>query len=68
MDANSFLKKFGKDEAGRVAEAAGTTYLYFYQIALGHRRPSVDLATRLESESGGRMEFAALLRAKRRAA
>ena len=68
MDAYSFLKKFGREESERVAEAAGTNFAYFYQIALGHRRPSVDLASRLESASDGQMDLAALLRPKKRAA
>lgn len=51
MDAKSFLEKHGKPVATQVAEAAGSNYAYFSQIAHGHRRPSVDLAHRLADES-----------------
>jgi hypothetical protein len=68
MDAKTFLKTWGRQEAERVAEAAGTNYAYFYQIALGHRRPSVKLAERLERASDGRLGFAELLRPQQTAA
>ena len=65
MDAKTFLAKFGTEEATRVALAAGTNYQYFSQIAYGHRRPSVGLADRLVTASGGRLSFELLMRAKR---
>ena len=61
MDAKSFIDTFGREEAKRVAEDAGTSYPYFSQIAYGHRRPSVDLANRLVDSSGGRLDFVSLL-------
>lgn len=65
MDAKTFITEFGRKEARRVAEAAGTSYVYFSQLAYGHRRPSVYLAERLVAASDGRMSFEALLKAKR---
>jgi hypothetical protein len=62
MDAKTFLAEHGRLEAARVAQAAGTNYAYFSQIAYGHRRPSVDLAERLVKASGSRMSFEELLR------
>ena len=55
MDALTFLKTAGKAEAERVARAAGSNYVYFSQIAYGHRRPSPDLARKLSEASGGKM-------------
>lgn len=65
MDALQFLRHEGSAEATRVAERAGTNFAYFRQIAHGHRRPSVDLAQRLVEASDHRLEFTALLLAKR---
>jgi hypothetical protein len=61
MNAKDFLDEFGREEATRVAIAAGTNYVYFTQIASGHRRPSVDLALRLITASDDRLSFEALL-------
>jgi hypothetical protein len=66
MDAINFLKYFGPGEAEAVAKAAGTTLAYFKQIAYRHRRPSPDLAERLEEASNGRLDFRSLLSQKRR--
>ncbi len=68
MDAKTFLDTYGREEAERVAVAAGTNFAYFYQIALGHRRPSVKLAVKLEHASDGRMTFTELLLPKAKAA
>lgn len=65
MDAKSFIDKHGTARAKKVAEAAGTNYAYFSQIAYGHRRPSVDLAEALVSESGGELDLIALLKKPR---
>jgi len=61
MDAKTFFDKFGRDEAKRIAEEAGTTIEYFSQIAHGHRRPSVKLAKKLVTSSANRLSFLALL-------
>lgn len=61
MDAKTFIDEFGRDEAKRIAECAGTTIEYFSQIAHGHRRPSVKLAKRLVISSANRLSFLALL-------
>lgn len=74
MDALSFLEKHGKEKATKVAEAAGTNYPYFNQIAYGHRRPSVDLAVELVAQSAEfianaeeRLDLLSLLQPKERA-
>ncbi|MCG8476130.1 MAG: hypothetical protein MI784_11735 [Cytophagales bacterium] len=64
MDAKSFLDTYGKEEAARVAEAAGTNYAYFNQIIYGHRRPSVELAEKLVDASEGRLDFVLLIKSK----
>jgi len=68
MDALNFMKKFGAEEAERVSHKAGTTFGYFKQIAYGHRRPSPELADKLEIASGKRLEFRALLSTRRKGA
>lgn len=60
-----FLERYGKEETERISEGAGTNYAYFSQIAYGHRRPSVELAEKLVEQSGNRLSFEKLLRAKR---
>ena len=55
MDARKFIDKYGKDEATRVAESAGSRYVYLTQIASGHRKPSPKLARRLVEVSKGRL-------------
>jgi len=68
MNAHQFLKMYGAVEADRVATCAGTTLGYFKQIAYGHRRPSPELAEKLEDMSDGRMDFRVLLSKKRKTA
>lgn len=60
MDALTFLKQSGKAVAEQVAKAAGSNYVYFSQIAYGHRRPSPELARRLVDASGGQLTLAGL--------
>lgn len=71
MDALAFVEKHGKEAATAIAEAAGTNWAYFSQIAHGHRRPSVTLAEKLVSASAERfprledqLDFVQLLRGK----
>lgn len=49
----TFLKTTSKTERERVAKEAETTVAYLFQLAGGHREPSVKLAMRLEKASGG---------------
>lgn len=53
MDMRTFLKTTSKTERERVAKEAETTVAYLFQLAGGHREPSVKLAMRLEKASGG---------------
>lgn len=49
----TFIKTFDKLERNRVAEAAGTTDAYLFQIAGKHRKPSARLARDLEKATNG---------------
>ena len=49
MTLDEFLKEADADERTRVADAAGTSVAYLYQIAGGHRRPSTDLAKKISA-------------------
>ena len=53
MNIKEFVKTFQKPERERLAEQAKTTEAYLYQLAGGHRLPSVELAKRLEKASNG---------------
>lgn len=64
MNARQFLDQFGRAESETVATKAGTSFAYFYQIANGHRRPSVELAERLVTASSSRLGFSDLLKSK----
>lgn len=68
MNAIDFMRNYGQAETERVAKAAGTTLAYFRQIAYGHRRPSPDLAERLEIASEFRIDFRSLLSIRRKSA
>lgn len=68
MDARTFRDTFGKAESEAIAIAAGTNYAYFHQIAVGIRRPSVELAQALVKASGDRLDLLALLTQKNTAA
>ncbi len=61
MNAMDFISEVGIPEAGAVAERAGTTYNYFYQIACGHRNASVMLAQRLVRASGFKLDLLPLM-------
>jgi hypothetical protein len=68
----AFLAKHGQAVATSIAEAAGTNWPYFKQIAYGHRRPSVELANALVVASVERfqdreqqLDFFSLMNAKK---
>ena len=63
MNAKQFIDQFGRAEAERVAIAAGTNRVYFYQIANGFRNASTKLALRLHEESGHRLDVMSLMTA-----
>jgi len=52
MDILTFIKEKGVTEAERLADASGTKLVYLKQIGTGFRRPSGQLALRIEQESG----------------
>ena len=64
MDCKDYIATYGRDAAERVAESAGTNYVYFRQLAYGHSRPSPDLAEKLVTASGGALDFESLMRAE----
>lgn len=57
MTPIQFINKFGKGRAAEVAKEAGSTYEWFYIIALGHRNASKKLARNLVRASGGLLDF-----------
>lgn len=59
--AVAFLAAQGKEETARVCSAAGTSLVYFEQVAKGSRNFSRKLAERLEEASGGRLDRVALV-------
>lgn len=66
MDAKKYLDLYGKDKATEVAIKAGTTWQYFYQIARGDRRPSVEMAQKLVEASGSELGLMAMLTAPKK--
>lgn len=65
MNAKHFIDTYGKDEAIRIAEQAGTTFEYFRHIAYGNRSASPKLAKKLVEASEHRLTFNLLIFAKR---
>lgn len=61
MDAMQFIKTYGIPEATRVAQEAGTTYNYFYQIAAGHRNAGWGLAQKIVVASKNQIDLFSLL-------
>lgn len=61
MNARDFFDQHSHHEVRRVAILAGSSYDYLYQVAHGYRRPSPELAERLEKASDGRMDRVSLL-------
>lgn len=53
MPMARYIRTVGRVGRERLAGACGTSVGYLYQIAGGHRRPSVPLALRLERHTGG---------------
>lgn len=63
MDAKTFIDEFGRPEAQRIAEKAGTNLAYFSHIAAGRRNASISLAERLVLASDGRLDLLSLMKA-----
>ncbi|HBR96874.1 MAG TPA: transcriptional regulator [Gammaproteobacteria bacterium] len=61
MSAAEYVEAYGWKKAAEVAERAGTNRAYFYQIAKGIRRPSVELAKRLVEASDNELSFLKLM-------
>jgi DNA-binding transcriptional regulator YdaS (Cro superfamily) len=66
MDILSFWKKMRSQKNSRtliedLARRCGTNQAYLSQIAYGHRRPSPQMALRIEKETGGQVRREELL-------
>ncbi len=61
MNAKQYKDKYGKAACVKVAEKAGTNYVYFYQLVNGDRRPSVELAKKLVKASKGELDLLSLI-------
>lgn len=55
-----WLKKATTPERDRVAAEAGTSVAYLYQIAGGHRNPSLELSKKLQAATSGELTIAGL--------
>lgn len=50
-----WLSSVAEDERSLVAESAGTSVAYLYQLAGGHRKASLELADRLQTATKGKL-------------
>lgn len=55
-----WLRGASDAERERVAKAAATSVAYLWQLAGGHRKPSIELASRLQVASSGTLTLAGL--------
>lgn len=55
MKLRQYLDELKPEARRSFADRVGTTMDYFYQLTGGHRKPSVELVKRIESESGGKV-------------
>ncbi|MCP1446421.1 transcriptional regulator with XRE-family HTH domain [Pseudomonas sp. GGS8] len=55
-----WLKKATAKERDQVAAEAGTSVGYLYQIAGGHRKPSLELSKKLQAASCGELTIQGL--------
>lgn len=55
------LKDFNRKQLERIAEKANTTVEYLLQIKYGKRRPSPDLALKIEEATNGAIDRMQLL-------
>lgn len=61
MNAKQFREKYAVTECKRICLAAGTTYGYFQHLCTGERKPSIELAKRLEKVTKGELKAVDLL-------
>lgn len=61
MDAMSWWRAVGTEQARQAVIAAGTSWEYFQHIAYYRKRPGPDLAWRLIEASGGQLSLDKLL-------
>jgi transcriptional regulator with XRE-family HTH domain len=66
MNATDYFELRGTKKAREVAEKAGISYPYFWQISRRLRRPSPEVAERLVEASGHELDFVSLLRVETR--
>jgi len=68
MNTKQFLALYGRDRAVKVAEDAGISYGYYLQYVSGVRRPSADMAIKLEEASDGDLDMVSMLKTKSKSA
>lgn len=56
MRLKTYWKKLKPLEKRTFAAACGTSYDYMKQVANGHSRPGVELAARIDRETGGKVD------------
>ncbi|MGJ8515073.1 hypothetical protein R84865_002018 [Carnimonas sp. R-84865] len=60
MQMKSWLHQKTKEERLYVAQRAGVTVGYFWQISGGHKRPSIETAKALQDATGGELTIEGL--------
>lgn len=60
IQLREWLRDASDAERERVAKAASTSVAYLWQLAGGHRKPSIELASRLQTASCGALTIAGL--------
>jgi DNA-binding transcriptional regulator YdaS (Cro superfamily) len=60
MDMKRYLNSIDEKERIAVAEKAGTTVGYLWQISGNHRKPGALLARKIERVTGGRVKASSL--------
>ena len=60
MDMKTFLKKKSRQQREAIADEAGTTVAYLWQIAGGHSKPGAILCRKIEAATKGKVKVAEL--------
>jgi hypothetical protein len=55
MDLKTYLRDAPKGERARLAHAIGTEVDHIYQLSGGHSLPSLAMARKIETETGGKV-------------
>lgn len=60
MQLREWLRGATENERDALAKGAGTSVAYLWQLAGGHRKASIELASRLQAASNGAITVAGL--------